>query len=145
MIPEHRQDGHAPCPMAGHGAFVPRPTMPADACPPACTELYRRLCERLAVPSRTPPRDSPEGCETGAELLKTQAQWLKRAIAHERERGRARELARLRVVAVDVERLGLARVLLGEAEPRPANRRGSRRDVAAPPGDAAGGRVTRVM
>jgi hypothetical protein len=89
MIPEYQQDGHAPCPMAGHGAFVQRPTLPADACPPACTELYRRLCERLAVPTRTPPRDSPAGCETGAALLKAQAQWLERAIAHERERGRA--------------------------------------------------------
>lgn len=125
MIPEHRQDGHAPCPMAGHGAFVPRPTMPADACPPACTELYRRLCERLAVPSRTPPRDSPEGCETGAELLKTQAQWLKRAIAHERERGRAGSWLhdRHRLVALRQLRamaLCLARGSLREREARMA-------------------------
>ncbi|MCA1244612.1 hypothetical protein LC092_19375 [Stappia stellulata] len=94
MIPGHRQDGHAACPMAGRGGgVVQRPTLPADACSPACTELYRRLCERLAVPSRTPPRESPEGCETGCEtgaaLLEIQAQWLERAVAHEKERGRA--------------------------------------------------------
>eukprot|EP00873_Tetraselmis_striata_P020510 jgi/Tetstr1/440774/TSEL_029082.t1 len=116
--------------MAGRGGgVVQRPTLPVDACPPACTELYRRLCERLAVPSRTPPKESPEGCETrcetGAALLKIQAQWLERAVAHEIERGRAGSWLhdRHRLVALRQLRamaLCLARGSLREKEARMA-------------------------
>jgi hypothetical protein len=145
MIQERRQDRHAHCPMAFRdGAFVQRATPPADGCPPACSVLYRRLCERLAVPSGPPPRESPDGyggdfgadCESGAALLTIQAQWLERAADHERDRGRAGSwlhdrhrlvaLRQLRAMALCLARDGPHEGKAGTT-PRNAN---DRRDVS---------------